>query len=172
MERGQSGPGQRGAAGLHIGRLYNSVAVTWKKGGREPLGFTSRQASILALIIWPTSTSKISPFSGAWSLRSEKRSRDPSRQVIVISRMIRAERQHRHGQLTAGCQCLVVTLRAASVTSKCPGRNHRVRACRSCHRGIVAVLSPARALYPETASAPAWRRDSPEPLPSSFADWS
>jgi hypothetical protein len=85
MERGQSGPEQRGAAGLHIGRLYNSVPVTWKKGGREPLGFTSRQASILALIIWPTSTSKISPFCGESPLCSVKRRRDPSRQVIVIS---------------------------------------------------------------------------------------
>jgi hypothetical protein len=37
-----SRPGRRDAAGgSHLGRLYISVAVTWKKGGRQPLGFSS-----------------------------------------------------------------------------------------------------------------------------------
>jgi hypothetical protein len=43
-------PGRWEAAGLNIGRhtqhlnhdFYISIAVTWKKGGREPAGFSSR----------------------------------------------------------------------------------------------------------------------------------
>jgi hypothetical protein len=68
-------------------RTYVSVAMTWKNGGREPPGcLSSRSASIVALIIFPASiVSIISPFFGTRSLSSEKRSRDPSRQLIVIS---------------------------------------------------------------------------------------
>jgi hypothetical protein len=41
--------------------------MTWKKGRALPSGRSSRQASILALIIFPASAvSKISPFFGAW----------------------------------------------------------------------------------------------------------
>jgi hypothetical protein len=67
--------------------FYISIALTWKKGEREPPACrSSRWASIFALIIFPASAvSIISPFFGAWPLNSEKRSRDPSWQVMVIS---------------------------------------------------------------------------------------
>jgi hypothetical protein len=48
------------------GELYISVAMTWKKGRAAPGGGSSRQVSILALIIFPASAvSMISPFRGA-----------------------------------------------------------------------------------------------------------
>jgi hypothetical protein len=68
-------------------RLHISLAMTWKKTGKAPpIGGFLCQASILALIVCPPSAvCTIPPFSGALALRSEKRSRDPSRRVIVIS---------------------------------------------------------------------------------------
>ena len=53
--------------------FYISIALTWKKGEREPPACrSSRWASILALIIFPASAvSIISPFFGAWPLNSK-----------------------------------------------------------------------------------------------------
>ena len=83
--------------------FYISIAVTWKKGGRDPppAWRSSRQASILALIIFPASAvSMISPFFGAWPLSSEQRSRDPSWQVMLISHVAISATWRRGGRVS------------------------------------------------------------------------
>jgi len=87
-------------AGIRVRKtkLYISVAVTLKMEAREPLGFSSRYASILALIVLPASAvSMVLPFCGAPSLGSVKRSREPSRQVMVISHIAIGAKCRRFG---------------------------------------------------------------------------